>query len=73
MKTAHFKKYVKDLCNLLFENCIVSLSYVNKVWFITDISKSYFFVHHKNYGSIEIVDIFTIAMLKYLSGGEMST
>ena len=43
MKTAQSNifclKYVKDLCNMLFENCIVSLSYVNeyKVWFVTDI------------------------------------
>ena len=45
-----------------------------KVWFVTDILKSSFFLHNKNYGRIEIVGIFfTIARLKYLSGSEMST
>ena len=75
MKTAQSNifclQYVKDRCNLLYENRIVSLSYVNeyKVRFITDTLKNLkFCVHHKNYGCIEIVGIFfTKAVLKYLS------
>ena len=37
-------------------------------WFATDI-KTIFFVHHKNYGRIEVVGIL-LARLKYLSGNE---
>ena len=38
-----------------------------KFWFATDIKTILFFVHHKNYGRIEIVGILS-ARLKYMSG-----
>ena len=40
-----------------------------KFWFATDIKTILFFVHHKNYGRIEIVGIL-LARLKYMSGSE---
>ena len=40
-----------------------------KFWFATDIKTILFFVHHKNYGHIEIVGIL-LARLKYMSGSE---
>ena len=40
-----------------------------KFWFATDIKTILFFVHHKNYGRIEIVGIL-LAMLKYMAGSE---
>ena len=38
-----------------------------KFWFATDIKTILFFVHHKNYGRIEIV-VILLARLKYMSG-----
>ena len=38
-----------------------------KFWFAIDIKTILFFVHHKNYGRIEIVGIL-LARLKYMSG-----
>ena len=40
-----------------------------KFWFATDIKTILFFVHHKNYGRIEIVGIL-LARLKYMSSSE---
>ena len=40
-----------------------------KFWFATYIKTILFFVHHKNYGRIEIVGIL-LAMLKYMSGSK---
>ena len=40
-----------------------------KIWFATDIKTILFFVHHKNYGRIEIVGIW-LARLKYMTGSE---
>ena len=40
-----------------------------KFWFATDIKTILFFVHHKNYGRIEIVGIL-LARLNYMSGRE---
>ena len=42
---------------------------VKLFWFATDIKTILFFVHHKNYGRIEIVGIL-LARLKYMSGSE---
>ena len=53
-----------------FENRIVIPMLMNtKFWFATDIKTILFFVHHKNYGRIEIVGIL-LARLKYMSGSE---
>ena len=40
-----------------------------KCWFATDNKTILFFVHHKNYGRIEIVGIL-FAKLKYMTGSE---
>ena len=40
-----------------------------KFWFATDIKTILFFVHHKNYGRIEIFGI-SLARLIYMSGSE---
>ena len=40
-----------------------------KFWFVKDIKTILFFVHHKNYGRIEIVGIL-LARLRYMSGSE---
>ena len=48
---------------------VIPMSMNTKFWFATDIKTILFFVHHKNYGRIEIVGIL-LARLKYMSGSE---